>query len=56
MRVERVEIKDFKGAPDVNLEIGGANVYFVGKNGGGKTSLIDAIFGNLKKIKHPLKV
>ncbi|WP_026463517.1 ATP-binding protein [Adhaeribacter aquaticus] len=44
MKIEEIEIKNFKAISELGLEIKGNNVYVLGGNGKGKTSFIDAIF------------
>ena len=43
MRIERVRIKNFRGFPDVTLELRGASRFLIAPNAGGKTSLLTAI-------------
>lgn len=47
MKIVSINIKNFKGLEDVQKEINGQNVYLIGKNGSGKTSFIDAVWGGL---------
>lgn len=44
MKIQRVNIKNFKGIRSYEGEIGGKHVYLVGGNEQGKTSFIDAIW------------
>lgn len=53
MKIESINIKNFKGLEDVQKEINGQNVYLIGKNGSGKTSFIDAVWGGLTGKKLP---
>ena len=53
MKIQKVEIKNFKGLREVSQEINGKNVYLIAPNGAGKTSFIDACFGNMPN--KPLK-
>jgi DNA repair exonuclease SbcCD ATPase subunit len=54
MKVESIEIKNFKAIAEENLTISGNNVYVLGQNGVGKTSFIDAIFKTISG-KYPIK-
>lgn len=47
MKIESINIKNFKGIEDVEQEVLGKNVYLIGKNGSNKTSFIDAVWGGL---------
>lgn len=53
-RIEKVSIENFKGISKKDIELNGNHIYLVGPNGGGKTSFIDAAFGQVKCVK-PLK-
>lgn len=53
MRIEGIEIKNFKAIRAENLELHGRNVYVIGKNGKGKTSFLDAIFKTLYNEDFP---
>jgi predicted ATP-dependent endonuclease of OLD family len=58
MKVEKVEIQNFKGIEKMDVELAGRSIYVLGKNEAGKSSLLDAIFLALdskKVVKHPLK-
>lgn len=44
MKVENINIKNFKGIKSYEGEIQGKNVYLIGGNGKGKTSFIDAVW------------
>ncbi len=50
MRIESIEIRNFRGIQDLRLNIGGSSVVFVGENGAGKSSLIAAIARALGKV------
>lgn len=54
MKVESIEIKNFKAIAEENLTLNGNNVYVLGQNGVGKTSFIDAIF-KIISGKYPVK-
>lgn len=47
MKVEAIEIKNFKAIAQERIQMNGRHVYLVGSNGSGKTSFIDAIFKTL---------
>jgi hypothetical protein len=47
MKIQSVNIKNFKGLKNVQEEINGKNVYLIGGNKAGKTSFIDAIWVGL---------
>ena len=47
MKVEAIEIKNFKAIAAESISTKGRHVYVVGSNGAGKTSFIDAIFKTL---------
>lgn len=47
MKVESIEIKNFKAIAAESITTQGRNVYVVGSNGAGKSSFIDAIFKTL---------
>jgi len=53
-RVQKVVVQNFKGLDNVYVETKGNHVILVAKNGGGKTSFIDAVMCNVK-VKQPLK-
>ena len=53
MKVQNVGVKNFRGIDWEYFEPKGNHVYLSGKNGSGKTSLIDAIFNNIPDL--PLK-
>jgi len=53
-KIQSVEIQNFKGIDFQKIDISGNHVYLIAKNGGGKTSFIDAAFGSVKNAK-PLK-
>ncbi|TPE44958.1 ATP-binding protein [Pontibacter mangrovi] len=44
MKVEHIEIKNFKAIEAESITTNGRNVYVVGSNGAGKSSFIDAVF------------
>lgn len=56
MKVESIKIKNFKAISDERLEIGGNNVYVLGKNGVGKSSFLDAIFKIISGKDLPTKL
>lgn len=43
MRIESLQINNFRGIPDLEVEPGGDNLCLVGPNGSGKSSVIEAI-------------
>lgn len=47
MKIQKINIKNFKGLLDVEKNINGKNVYLIGGNGTGKTSFIDAVWVGL---------
>lgn len=47
MKIEAINIHNFKAIKSYKGEIGGKNVYLIGGNGKGKTSFIDAVFKGL---------
>jgi DNA repair exonuclease SbcCD ATPase subunit len=47
MKIENINIKNFKFLKNVEEEINGKNVYLVGGNGVGKTSFLDAVWVGL---------
>lgn len=47
MKIEKINIKNFKGIKNLEKEINGGNVYLIGGNGTGKTSFIDAVWVGL---------
>ena len=47
MKVQKVEIKNFKSIEDLNIDLNGKSVYLVGRNRTGKSSLIQAIYSAL---------
>ena len=47
MKIESINIHNFKAIKSYKGEIGGKNVYLIGGNGKGKTSFIDAVFKGL---------
>ncbi|MGZ4031748.1 MAG: AAA family ATPase, partial [Tumebacillaceae bacterium] len=42
MKIQKIEIKNFRGFYDMVLELNGESAILVGKNGAGKSSLLDA--------------
>jgi AAA15 family ATPase/GTPase len=56
MKVESIEIKNFKAITAENIATKGKNVYVMGANGTGKTSFIDAIFKTLTGEDLPSKI
>lgn len=44
MKVESIKIVNFKGIKGVDKKLEGRSVYVLGKNAGGKTTFIDAVF------------
>ena len=54
-KIQEITIQNFKGI-DFKVEtLNGHHIILVGKNGGGKTSFIDAAIGNIQGIEQPLK-
>lgn len=53
MKVQKVEIKNFKNIEDLNIDLNGKSVYLVGKNRSGKSSLIQAIYSALSGQEIP---
>jgi predicted ATP-dependent endonuclease of OLD family len=47
MKIQSINIKNFKGIESFKGEVGGKNVYLIGGNGTGKTSFIDAVWCGL---------
>lgn len=47
MKIESINIKNFKGIKSLETEINGKNVYLIGGNATGKTSFIDAVWCGL---------
>jgi DNA repair exonuclease SbcCD ATPase subunit len=47
MKVEKIEIVNFKGIAELSVSPHGRNVYAIGGNGKGKTTFIDAVFKTL---------
>jgi predicted ATP-dependent endonuclease of OLD family len=43
LRIKRVEISNFRGLGDVDLDLDGRSVFVIGENGSGKTALLVAI-------------
>lgn len=43
MRINRIEIKNFRAFRDFDLDVGGRSLFVIGENGGGKTSLLTAV-------------
>lgn len=43
MRIEQLEIRDFRGIPEFEVEPSGQNLCLVGPNGSGKSSVIEAV-------------
>jgi DNA repair exonuclease SbcCD ATPase subunit len=56
MKIESIEIKNFKAITAENIATKGHNVYVMGANGTGKTSFIDAIFKTLTGEDLPSKL
>lgn len=53
MKVQKVQIKNFKSIEDLNIDLDGKSVYLVGRNRSGKSSLIQAIFSALSGKEIP---
>ena len=47
MKVLKAEIHNFKGIDSLSIDTQGKNVYLIGPNASCKTSVIDAIVGNI---------
>jgi predicted ATP-dependent endonuclease of OLD family len=56
MKIESVEIKNFKAISSEKIDIKGSNVYVLGKNGVGKSSFLDAIFRIINGSDMPTKL
>lgn len=56
MKVESVEVKNFKAIAHEKIDIKGSNVYVLGKNGVGKSSFLDAIFRIINGGDMPAKL
>lgn len=56
MKIESVEIKNFKAISHEKIDIKGSNVYVLGKNGVGKSSFLDAIFKIINGKDLPTKL
>jgi len=56
MKIESVEIKNFKAISHEKIDIKGSNVYVLGKNGVGKSSFLDAIFKIINGKDLPAKL
>ena len=54
-KIQEITIWNFKGILWKSEKLNGHHIILVGKNGGGKTSFIDAAVGNIKGINTPLK-
>lgn len=53
MKIEKINIKNFKGIDSYEGEINGLNVYLKGPNASNKTSFIDAVWGCLSPKNLP---
>lgn len=56
MKVESINIKNFKAISSQKIEIKGNNVYVIGPNGVGKTSFIDSVFKIISGKGLPSKI
>jgi len=56
MKIESIEIKNFKSIAHERIDIKGSNVYVLGKNGVGKSSFLDAIFKIINGKDLPAKL
>lgn len=43
VKLSKINIKAFRGVPDLELDLGGKNLIIKGENGSGKSSIVDAI-------------
>ncbi len=43
MKIQRVELHNFRSFAHFDLDLGGRSVFVIGENGGGKTSLLTAV-------------
>ncbi len=50
-KIQEVVINNFKNIENLKVSLNGNHIYLVAKNGKGKTSFIDAAFGNVKTTK-----
>lgn len=55
MKVQQIEIINFKGITELSVSPKGRNVYAIGGNGQGKTTFIDAVFKTLTGKDLPAK-
>jgi AAA domain, putative AbiEii toxin, Type IV TA system/Overcoming lysogenization defect protein-like, TOPRIM domain len=43
MKIQRIELRNFRSFAQFDLDLGGRSVFVIGENGGGKTSLLTAV-------------
>lgn len=57
MKIREIHLQDFKKHEDLHIKTpGGENIFLIGDNDTGKTSVIQAIFGALKAVALPKSV
>jgi recombinational DNA repair ATPase RecF len=52
MKIQKINIKNFKGISSYEGEINGANVWLIGPNGVNKTNFIDAVWSGISGAKN----
>ena len=57
MKIHSIQLKNFKQFSELSIERdSGGDIYLIGDNDKGKTTIIQAIFGCLKQISLPTSV